>query len=395
MEFAGLTVVPHCAPVRDLRSGTLAAVDVQLRGEEGGPLATSAALRTVARSISEQVQLDALTASVADHLEAQSVPLMVSVDVGSLSELRADSGAADKHEVVIITDHALITDPSNVLHLIATARAEGKVIAVDDVGKVGRSLALLPLIEPEVVILAAELLSRRPDSHVSRVAHAIAAHAELTGAAVIAHGVDSDEQLERALALGADYGVGEHFPSLEPLATLFEERCVPIPFGTAPVREGRLPFDIAAEGRRIHRSRKRLLVEMSTTLERHAEVAGPDTILLGTFQHAHNFTSGTRDRWESIAARVAYAGVYGVGMGPFVDGNVHHAPLDPAEPLVDEWNVVVLAPHFCAVLSAKDIHRGDHDADREFDYVVSYERSTAVRCARAILDRFAEAPGNS
>jgi DICT domain-containing protein len=96
-----------------------------------------------------------------------------------------------------------------------------------------------------------------------------------------------------------------------------------------------------------------------------------------------------------MASRIAYAGVYGVGMGHTVDEGIHQAPLAADDELVEEWNVVVLGPHFGCVLSAVDLHRGEADSEREFDYVVSYDRSTVVRCARAVLDRFTADPSSA
>lgn len=127
---------------------------------------------------------------------------------------------------------------------------------------------------------------------------------------------------------------------------------------------------------------------MSTSLEMQASASGPETLVLGTFQRAEHFTPTSRARWVSMAEQISYAGVYGVGMGYVQEGGIVHAPLDPTDSLVEEWNVVVLGPHFCGVLAAIDLHRGEADADREFDYVMSYDRATVVRCARAILARF-------
>ncbi|MFH5207455.1 hypothetical protein [Antrihabitans spumae] len=44
------------------------------------------------------------------------------------------------------------------------------------------------------------------------------------------------------------------------------------------------------------------------------------------------------------------------------------------------------------MLSALDLHRNSDDMDREFDYVVSYDRAAAVRSAQAIMTRFSNRP---
>ncbi|MBD8507082.1 EAL domain-containing protein [Hoyosella sp. G463] len=389
MEFAGLPIRPTFAPIHHLGTGHLAAVDVQLRGEGDGPLSASAALRAVARAMSDTSTLDQMRSHALDGHPASAVPALVTVDVGSLEQLRPTTEQrGDRREIVVITDHALASDPARALRLIAAARASGKAIAGDEVGARDKTLALRPLIEPEIIILTAALIATPPDAWTAHVAQAVAAQAEHSTTIVIADGIDSTIHHERARGLGASHGMGKMHPPAASPAQLDTTAVTPLLIGTAPAREGRLPFAIAAEDHHTHWSRKTLLVELSTTLENLAATAGRDTILLGTFQHVRNFTARTRRRWESIAGRVAFAGVYGVGMGPTVEEGVHHAPLEPGEPLVEEWNVVVLAPHFCSVLTARDLHRGGRDEDREFEYALTQDRATAVRCARAILDRF-------
>lgn len=392
MEYAGLPVRTTFAPVHHLGTGHLAAVDVQLRGEGDGPLAASPALRAVARAMSDTSTLDRMRSHALDGHPASAVPALVTVDVGSLEQLQPTAEPrGDRQEIVVITDHALASDPARALRLIAAARESGKAIAVDEVGARDKPLALLPLIEPEIIILSATLIATRPDAWTAHVAQAVAAQAEHSTTIVIADGIDSTIHHERAIGLGASHGMGLAYPPAASPAQLDTTHVTPLRIGTAPAREGRLPFAIAAEDHRTHWSRKTLLVELSATLENQAATAGGDTILLGTFQHVRNFTTRTRRRWESLAGRVAFAGVYGVGMGSIVEDGVHHAPLEPGEPLVEEWNVVVLAPHFCSVLTARDLHRGERDEDREFEYVLTQDRATAVRCARAILDRFSGA----
>ncbi|MFL1592488.1 EAL domain-containing protein [Rhodococcus ruber] len=393
-ETVGLQVTPFYAPVRRLDSGALAAVEVQLRGPAGGPLATAESLRAAARTMSEKRHLDCLKWSVAQSRPIRNVPALVAMDLESVETLDVPDAEGLRRDVVVITEESLIANPSRTLRAVADARRSGKVVAVDDVGSRPQSLALLPLVEPDVIVLAPRLSARRADDATARAAHAVAAQVERTGALVIADGVDSEPCRRRALALGATYGLGALYPAVDAPEQLAEEKVDPFP--STPVRsdlaaEASTPFAIATEGRRPVHSLKRLLVAMSTSLEQQAGAAGAETIVLGTFQYARNFSERTRARWQYMAERIAYAGVYGVGLGPCAEAGIHHASLDPDDPLVEEWNVVVLGPYFACVLSAVDLHRGTDDLDREFDYVVSYDRGTVVRCARSILDRFTSA----
>ncbi len=382
---------PHFAPVCRLDNGALAAIEVQLRGPADGPLASAEALKRAARAMDAKRELDVLAWGVARINTSFSLPMLVSMDVESLAAIDEVTEEQLRRDIVVVTEAALVDSPARTLAAIEKARLEGKVIAVDEVGRRPQSLTLLPLIEPDVIIFAASMVAARPDLTTARTSHAVSAQVERTGAVVVASGVDTPLHRIRALSLGATYGVGELYPaspSADELPTDAAEAMPPFPTWSTPSVSAESPCAIAFGGRTPIRSTKRLLVAMSTSLEMQAAASGPETLILGTFQRSEHFTETTRARWVSTADQISYAGVYGVGMGYVQDGGVVHAPLDPTDPLVEEWNVVVLGPHFCGVLAAIDLHRGEVDAEREFDYVMSYDRATVVRCARAILARF-------
>ncbi|WP_072803429.1 DICT sensory domain-containing protein [Rhodococcoides yunnanense] len=299
--------------------------------------------------------------------------------------------ALDDDLVHVVDDRSWIANPSETLHAVERARSRQMIITARDVGSRPASLSLLPLIEPDLIFLASESTGRTSDAQTARIAHALAAHTERTGAVIVACGVDSEQHRTTALSLGATFGTGALFPGSEsptPLRDSSARTHISSTWST-PTTLSTSPFQIAASTGAVKTSRKSLLIEMSTHIEWQAGSAGQETMLLGTFQHARHFGGRASERWNSLAERMAYTGVCGTGMPAGVDSLIHSAPLDPEDPLTTEWNVVVLAPHFCCVLSAKDLFRGSAENNREFDYVVSHDRSTVVRCARTILHRFA------
>lgn len=391
--FGGLPVEPQFAPVHRLDTGALAGVEFQVRGPEGSSLRDAAALNEAARSMQQTAVLDRIKWQSAVQHTTAAVPHLVTVDLDSLDEIGVRDDGEKPATVVLVTEQSLTANPARTLRAIAAARSAGMSIAVDGVGARPQALALLPLVEPDLVITAPSLIARPADASTARIAHAVAAYIESSNAIVLAQGVDSELQRRRALGLAAVYGMGRLYPphsSTEALAAA--------PHGVEPVqlrsRRGvsddpaLTPFALAAHGRRRTRSLKRLLVSMSKLLEANAVATGPETIVLGTFQRAEHFTPASRVRWANLAEQVAYTGIYGVGIDPYVDSAVRHAPLDPDDPIVDEWNVVVLGPHFACVLAALDLHADVPDLEREFHYVVSYDRGTVIRCARSILGRF-------
>ncbi len=110
--------------------------------------------------------------------------------------------------VVELTERSLAWRPSELLHLVARVRELGWAVALDDVGQDPLALALLPVLQPEVVKLDLALARRRPDALTAQVVVAVAAYAERTGAVVVAEGLETPEHVQQALAMGASLGQG-------------------------------------------------------------------------------------------------------------------------------------------------------------------------------------------
>ncbi len=291
----------------------------------------------------------------------------------------------------VVNESSMVDNPAKTLLAVEKARARNNIIAVDDVGGQLASFGILQLIEPDIIVLAPQMSASDPDPYVARATHVLAAQAERTGAVIIASGVDSEAHRIRALELGATFGTGLLYPPMSSPKSLSESTSRAVLASrtwSTPDADSTSPFAIASAGRVATRSRKNLLVEMSTHIEWQASVAGPETLILGTFQHDRYFRGNTKARWQTMAEHSAYTGVCGVGMGGKSETHLHRAPLDPADGMTQEWNVVVLGAHFCCVLSAREMNTGDLGPDREFDYVISHDRCTVVRCAKAILHRF-------
>ena len=81
-------------------------------------------------------------------------------------------------------------------------------VALDDVGADSRSLALMPVLYPDVIKLDLRLLRDREPDDVARIVTAVGAEAEKRLATVLAEGIDSEEQLATARAAGATLGQG-------------------------------------------------------------------------------------------------------------------------------------------------------------------------------------------
>lgn len=126
---------------------------------------------------------------------------------------------------------------------------------------------------------------------------------------------------------------------------------------------------------------------MSQHLEQQAEAAGETAVVLGAFQHARYYTPDTRRRYERLAGTTALVAAFGARMAIEPGAGVRGGLLTDDDPLVAEWDVVVISAHFAGALVAVD--RGDEgpEAERRFDFTVTYDRRTVERLARALLLR--------
>ncbi|MAU83787.1 DICT sensory domain-containing protein [Gordonia sp. Z-3] len=392
--FEDLELHMQFAPVCRLTDGALAAVELQLRGPSGTRLGTADALRRAARLMEQHHVLDRRRRELARSARAQSVakilPMLVGMDLELFDELGDDTVEVLERHVMVVLPSAVERSPQRTLARVARARAAGKVICVDGLSSSDHAATLLTLIEPDIVITSAELLNQNSNPESAQLAHTLAAHTERSQAVVVAEGVDDEARRVIAMTMGASFGIGALYPSVENPESLATSTIVPLPelpVWSTPAPDQQTPYAIAATSLTPRLGDKRLLIEMSKALEHQAAIGGA-SIVLGTFQHADHFTRRTADRWRDMSEQTGLAGVYGVGLPDVRDGNVHRAPLDPDDDLVNEWNVAVLGPHFAALLSARDLHSGASDLDRTFDFVQSYDRLTVTQAVHSILRRF-------
>jgi DICT domain-containing protein len=109
--------------------------------------------------------------------------------------------------------------------------------------------------------------------------------------------------------------------------------------------------------------------------------------MMGAFQHIRHFTALTGRRWELMAQNAALVGALAENMGTEPAPKIRGAGLPASDSLREEWDVVVLSPHFSAVLAARDLGDGGPDMDRRFDYVLSHDPTLTIECARSLVAR--------
>lgn len=392
-------------PIVDLDTDHVVAYEALARGPEG-PLERPDAMFAAGRAAGRLAELDAacraaaFRGAVAHGLLAPTT-VFVNVepevlDSAPLADLLAIAGTAprDLRVVLEVTERALAARPAELLRTVERIRRLGWGIALDDVGADPMSLSFMPLLRPDVVKLDLRLVQASPGPEVARVMNAVNAYAESTGALVLAEGIETEAHLATARSLGAVLGQGWLFgrPAPGPATGRRAGRlALPAPDATTVDGSGS-PFGCLPEGTRLRQSPKSLLVELSKQLEREAVRVGETCVVAATFQEARHVTPSTERRYAELAEATGFVCAVGEGLDAEPLPGVRGATLGPADPVRDEWDVVVLGPHFAAALLARDLHSSGPDMDRQFEYALTYERTTVVQATRALLSRIAPRP---
>lgn len=398
-------------PIVELDTGLTVAYEALARGPDGSPLEQPDALFAAARQSGRLTELDlacqntamaaalraGLTGSwtVFVNVEPEAARDALEVpDVVPSARGGQPAQAARLRVIAELTERSLTADPPQLLNLVARVRSRGWGIALDDVGADRNSLALLPLISPDVIKLDLRLIQQRPSAEISEIFSAVNAEAERSGTAVLAEGIESLDHLQTARSLGATLGQGwllgrpgqPRKSTAPPAASMIRT----IPRG--PEASTETPFALAAAAVPPRLARKDLLIELSKHLESQAMHSGEATAVLASFQEAEFFTPATRRRYRQLAQCAAFVGALGRGMPLTPMPGIRGGHLSPADPYLSEWDMAVIGPHFAACLVARDLGASGPDLQRPFEFVLSHNRELAIKVATALFSRIARKP---
>jgi EAL domain-containing protein (putative c-di-GMP-specific phosphodiesterase class I) len=392
-------------PIVRLADRRVIGYEALARGPRGSSLETPAALFSTAGRLDLGTALDwecwraALRGALAARMSPQRA-LFVNVEPSSATSWVPEIGdplledALSSFPLVVeLTERALTNHTTDLIPLAEDLRRRGARIALDDVGTDPRSLALMPFLRPDVIKLDLNLMHGSPSRAIAEVVHAVNAEAERTGALILAEGIETEDHLRRALALGASYGQGWLFGRPAELgcdpddggAGLF-----PLRRGAAPAtHQERTPFEIVAAKRPLRRADKQLLLELSHSLERQVANQGSTAVVIASFQQASYFNADTARRYAALAEDAALVAALGVGMHPEPAPSVRGVSLAADEPLRAEWNVTVLAPHFGAAFVARALGDPVPDHRDRFDFAMTHDRELVTEVARSMMRRLA------
>jgi diguanylate cyclase (GGDEF)-like protein/PAS domain S-box-containing protein len=406
-------------PIVDLGDGALVAVEALTRGGPG-PLESPAQLFSEAASTGSTASLDSACLRAALHGVAgvpEATTLFLNIEPVTLCSLSpadlaelGDLTPALVQVVLEVTERDLLECPAELVRGVRAVRELGWRVALDDVGAEPAGFALVSFLRPDVIKLDLALVRGRTSLEAAGVVNAVRAEAERSGALVLAEGIENEQHLERALAMGARLGQGWMFGRPGPLPAGSTRGLPPRPGApagaTAATGPALTPFAVLAAASDPQRTTVPLLASMTRQVERQALLLDEQTVVLANFEHADQMNARTCRRYETLGGVTALTAVTGVGMPDEPAPGVVGTALDAGDPLADQWVVTVISPHFAAALAAREVpadgrgagpgpgSAGPADpAGRRLDYVLTYDRQRVLDAAGLLLEKVRPTPG--
>lgn len=384
--FDAMNIEPVYQPIFDLRDGSVVGYEALARGRGGNGLASPEALFAAAREHGRVAELDracreaALAGAIEGGLGAPFC-LFVNADARSLEDDVPGTPRAGFTLVMEVTERALTERPEPLLRALTELRRMGWGIALDDVGADSRSLALMPVLYPDVIKLDLRLLDDRDPDDVARIVTAVGAEAEKRLATVLAEGIDSEEHLATARAAGATLGQGYLLGEPAPLPAELPNPGRGLRLtSSGGVPDNAIPFQRVTNWRRPSEGSDELAERAAAMLSAQAAKLGSTGLLLAATPDDEPLPPAQLERYVRLAREIGFVGVLGGGATDAGEG-LRGGPLADGDPLRGSWTEVALGPGYGACFVAS---RGENGSWR---FATSYDHETVVECAVVLMAR--------
>lgn len=394
-------VTAQFQPIVHLDTREVVAYEALTRGPAGTPLERPAALFAAAEAAGVAWQLDTIARGAAFRaaLDARihpSTSLFVNANPASVGgQIPADLvptvvEAYRRLRVFLdISEKAMGINPAATLTGIERARATGWGISLDNVGLTADSLALMPFARPDVIKIDISLLHGHAHSHAPRVMGAVTAHVERTGAVTLAAGIETPEHVRTARALGATFGQGYLFgrpashleaphkgPPHKPVHAL------PLIPALPAIDATETPYRLATADHPALPTTAVVLEALAADLEQRAALDQDPPVVLACLPEGRLMSGGPLAFLQVIARSASYTAALCGEPPRHPPAGAHIVPLDEGDPLRNEWTMIVLGPHYAALLTAHD-----GDGRGALVYRLSYDRALVVRAASVLIER--------
>ena len=385
-RFDATSIEPVFQPIVDLRDGSIVGYEALARGRGGDGPSSPEELFAAARAQGRVGELDracreAALAGALDGGLGAPFSLFVNADAGALEADLPGVPRAGFTLVMEVSERALTERPEPLLRALTELRRRGWGVALDDVGADSRSLALMPVLYPDVIKLDLRLLGDRAAEDVARIVTAVGAEAEQRLATVLAEGIDSEEQLATARAAGATLGQGYLLGEPAPLPAE-----LPTPgrglrlTSSGGVPDNAVPYQRVTNWRRPAHASAELAERAAAILTSQAATLGETGLLLVSLAGDEAVPEAQLERYVGLAETIGFVGVLGGGAADAAAA-IRGGRLPPEDPLRGTWTEVALGPGYgaCFVASLQE--------DGSWRFATSYDRETVVECAVVLMAR--------
>lgn len=385
-------------PLVHLADGEVVGFEALSRGPQGTDLENPLALFEAAEEAGRLEELDWLSASSAFAAAHKaklhpSMTIFLNFKPGTLTspypdDLSKDIIRARKQSRVVaeIDEEDLRNEPALVLEAASRARADGWGVALDNVGATPASLALLPILHPDVVKLDLRVLARHRGHEAAEIETTVHAYAEMSGAAILAQRVETESDVLEARGYGATYGEGWHYGRPEPLPPGERMPRAAFPFlRTVEDDASATPFEVVRQRREPVTTDKQALARIGSVLEHRALSNGAPFVLLACVQDGGLLTRDARIHYEGLSHQAAFTALFGTDMSGVRLPDAQVVDVPPRHELAKEWNVIVVGPSYTGALVAHDLGDDGDTRYRRYDHIVTHDRDLVVEAARSLL----------
>ncbi|MBJ7291418.1 EAL domain-containing protein [Williamsia sp.] len=399
-EVLDSPIEPRFQPIVDLDSMTVVGYEALARWPSA-PDATPSDVFDHARRHGRLGDLDwacrrAAVVAALDGRLTQPMSVFINVEPTTLSlsprwpfpgERFREITEHDLRIVVEITERNLLVDPAAVLAAVDWARDRGCGIALDDVGLNPESLALLPLVLPDVVKFDRRILSEPWSPGFDDTVSAVVDYASATGATILAEGIEHADDLGVARAVGATLGQGYLLGRPGPVPTDSaappDHLAIPlIEVLTEPLTNpadvlARMPQQISTYG---------TIANVLDTINSFGEDLITPGCVVVAVQNRSSFVDRYAFRYEDLAAKHTLVGVLGAP-DLNVPGVRVAGPDDPG--FDDQFAVAILTQTTAAAIVARDLGDSGPLAQRRYAWYFTHSRSAVRDVARCLVSRLA------
>ncbi len=287
-----------------------------------------------------------------------------------------------------ITERALTHHPAELLRLADGVRSQDWGIALDDIGANPETLALMPMLQPDVLKLDLRLLREHDSLEVAEVTHAVLSQAEETGACVIAEGIEDERQRDLAVALGARLGQGWLLGRPAPLPEVLPQPTEPV--GLLPRLHDRAvspsPYAVVNDSARARTASRSTLQMVWHQIEQQVLTQRPAPVVLVAFPDQQSADAAVGRYTELSRTLPLVAAILGPNVTLDAPG-LRVQQLGSMDPAAADWNLIVLGPHYAAALVARPGPGAPPSWEAPCEFVLTFARPLVVRAANAMLTR--------